>query len=371
MYVNSTSLKLLLRHNYFYLLYRSTLFFNRVTLSTRSTIGRLHHIQFRTELRRFFRRRLFKFIAVFTAVVLTLALIPIPEVGLPVEDIALPNSRFVVVDGVKIHYLDEGTGDCTLLLLHGFGSSTLSWRYVTGSLSRYCRVVAFDRPGFGLTERVDPGTLSYNPYTHEGVIELTRRFMEKLNITYPVVIGHSAGGGLALSLAVRHPELVGALVLVAPAWKPRVKQWYEDILTNMPLSDKYGPILVRGLVGVLERVLWNAWYNKSLLTPEVEEVYKYPLKAKNWDRGLYWILKYYVFPDLENSLASLRTPTVVIHGDRDELVPLSDSVELSTLVNCSIIVMENIGHIPHEESPEEFIKHLTEFLSNLSSTKLR
>ncbi|MCS7099676.1 MAG: alpha/beta hydrolase [Sulfolobales archaeon] len=314
----------------------------------------------------YLKRRVLKVVAIFAVLLLTLATIPIPEVGSPVEDLALPGSKFVNVDGIKIHYLDEGSGNCTLLLLHGFGASALSWRYVVGSLSSYCRVLAFDRPGFGLTERVDPRAPPYNPYTYEGVLKLTRRFMEKLNVTHPVVVGHSAGGGLALLLALEHPELVSALLLVAPAWKPRTRQWYEVVITSIPLlSDKYGPLLVRGLVGSLERVLRAAWYNKSLLTPEVEEVYKYPLKARNWDRGLYWILKYYVFPDIAKSLANLREPTLVVHGDRDELVPLASSVELCEKVNASLVVMEGVGHLPHEESPEVFVKYVVEFLNSL------
>lgn len=324
-----------------------------------------------TGLGKILRKKLFRCATLFIAILLVLFFIPVPEVGQPVEELAFPSSRFIVVDGVKVHYVDEGSGDCSLLLLHGFGASVLSWRYVVGSLSRYCRVVAFDRPGFGLTERVDPSNLKYNPYTYVGVVELTRRLVAELNMTNTVLVGHSAGGGLALLFGLNYPELVSAVVLVAPAWKSRERQWYEKILFSFPLSDKYGPVLVRGLVGQLEQILRRAWYNKSLLTSEVEETYRYPLKARNWDKGLFWVLKYADFPEIEDELSTLKAPILIIHGDRDELVPLAMSTELSSLVNSTLIVMRDIGHLPHEESPQEFVEYLVEFITKIKLTTLQ
>ncbi|MEM2021022.1 MAG: hypothetical protein QXP80_02200 [Zestosphaera sp.] len=90
-----------------------------------------------------------------TLIFVILYLLPVPTTGEPVEDLAQEWSRFVIVNGVKIHYVEEfGEGDYTFILLHGFGASVFSWREVFKELSKYGRVVGFDRPGFGLTERV-------------------------------------------------------------------------------------------------------------------------------------------------------------------------------------------------------------------------
>lgn len=86
-------------------------------------------------------------------------LIPVPplEGTVPPEQLADPDSRFVEINGLQVHYKIAGQGQPTLVLLHGFGASVFSWREVTEPLSEIGTVIAFDRPAFGLTERPLPG----------------------------------------------------------------------------------------------------------------------------------------------------------------------------------------------------------------------
>ncbi|MFZ8840743.1 MAG: alpha/beta fold hydrolase [Pyrobaculum sp.] len=293
------------------------------------------------------------------AIILAAVFIPIPPAGKPVEELNASGS-FIVIDGVKIHYVDKGSGDKTFVLLHGFGASVFSWREVIQPLSRHGRVVALDRPGFGLTERADPTKTPYNPYTVEGEASLILRLMKTLNISKAVFIGHSAGAYTALYIASKHPEAVEALVLIAPAWRMR-EDGLQRFLLSLPLADKYGPLFLRAAVPYLEQILYKAWYNKNKLMQHVVDGYKYPLNARDWDRGLYWLIKYR--RPVEIDIDQITAPVLVIHCTQDEIVPYEEGAHLHYMLkNSTLKLLENCGHLPHEEAPEATLEAMWRFL---------
>lgn len=152
-------------------------------------------------------------------------LIPVPpsEGTVPPEELAEPDSRFVEINGLQVHYKIVGPSQPTaearaLVLLHGFAASAFSWREAVEPLSDLGTVIAFDRPAFGLTGRPLPGDWTgENPYSPETRPDLTVSLMDKLGVEKAVLVGHSAGGTVAVHTALRHPDRVEALVLVAPA----------------------------------------------------------------------------------------------------------------------------------------------------------
>src|SRR5688572_23347411 len=122
-----------------------------------------------------------------------------------------PLGRFITVDGVRLHYLDEGDGP-PLVLLHGLGSMVED--FVLSGLVREAgkryRVIAIDRPGYGHSER--PRRLRFGAAAQAGLV---RKALQALDVHRPIVLGHSWGTLVAVALALDHPEVPCSLVLAS------------------------------------------------------------------------------------------------------------------------------------------------------------
>ena len=297
-------------------------------------------------------------------------LIPVPplEGTVPPEQLADPDSRFVDVNGLQVHYKIAGQGEPTLVLLHGFGASVFSWREVMEPLSEIGTVIAFDRPAFGLTERPLPGEWpGENPYSPEAQADLTVALLDTLGADMAVLVGHSAGGTIAVLTALRHPERVEALVLVAPAiyHGGGTPGWVRPLL-RIPQVGHLGPLLVRSIITRAEGILRIAWHDVDKITSEVMAGYKKPLQAANWDRAL-WEFTLASRPlDLPDQLDEITIPVLVITGDDDRIVPTDQSVRLADeLLNAELVVVPECGHLPQEETPDQFLQAVTDFLGQL------
>jgi len=297
-------------------------------------------------------------------------LIPIPslEGTVPPEQLADPDSHFVDVNGLQVHYKMAGQGEPTMVLLHGLGASVFSWREVMEPLSEVGTVIAFDRPAFGLTERPLPGDwIGENPYRPEAQPDLTVALMDELGVEKAVLVGHSAGGTIAVHTALRHPERVEALVLVAPAvYHGGGGPAWARLLVRIPQVRHLGPLLVRNLNRWSDRLMSSAWHDPNKITSQIMAGYRGPLQAENWDRAL-WEFFLASHPlELEAQLHKIQMPTLVITGDDDHWVPTEQSVRLaSELPNAELVVIPECGHLPQEERPEPFLQAVTAFLNKL------
>lgn len=312
------------------------------------------------------------FVLLLVAALLAPLLIPVPPLQgtVPLQELADADSRFIDIDGLTIHYKLQGQGEPALILLHGFGASTFSWREVMPSLSQGTTTVAFDRPAFGLTERLLDGEWrGQNPYSLEAQADQTVALMDRLGLDQTVLVGNSAGGTVAVAAALRHPERVQALVLVdaaiyrgggAPAW--------VGPLLRTPQMRRLGPLVARSLGQRGEQLLQGAWYDPSNITPKVVEGYKQPLRVQDWDRALWELTMAGRTLDLQGRLGELAMPVLVITGDQDRIVPTEESVRLAgELPNADLVVIPNCGHVPQEECPEAFLAAVSAFLSQIAS----
>lgn len=148
-----------------------------------------------------------------------------------------PAGNFIDVDGIRLHYIERGSGT-PVVLLHGNGAMAEDFAVsgVFDQLARDHRVIAFDRPGFGYSER-PRGTL----WTANAQAELLHNALHQMGVRDPVVVGHSWGTLVALSMALNHPLDTAAIVLLAGYYVPSVRA--DVALTSWPAVPVLGDVV--------------------------------------------------------------------------------------------------------------------------------
>jgi len=297
-------------------------------------------------------------------------LIPVPllEGTVSEQELADPDSKFIEVNGLSVHYKEMGQGQPAFILLHGFGASAFSWREVMGPFSELGRVIAYDRPAFGLTSRPMPGEWTgENPYSPEAQAAIVIGLMDALGIEKAFLVGNSAGGTVSVYTALTYPERVAGLILVdaaiytgggSPAWaRP---------LLGTPQMRRLGPLLARQIADSGDDFIRTAYHDSSLVTEEILAGYRKPLNAHNWDRAL-WELTAASRPlGLAERLTELNLPVLVLTGDDDRIVTTEESIRLGgEIPGAMLVVIQNAGHVPHEEKPDEFMQAVRDFLKGI------
>lgn len=310
-------------------------------------------------------------LAIITAIIVVPFFVSVPllENTVTERELADPNSLFVDVNDVTLHYKETpatAESDLTFILLHGFGSSLTTWHNVMDELGEYGRVIAFDRPAFGLTERPLRGTWEgTNPYSPQGQVELTLGLMDELSIDKAVLVGNSAGGGIAVQVALEHPERVAGLILVDAAIYQGggSPAWVHPVLYT-PQMNRLGPLIMRQFGGEPgENFLKSAWSNPENIPESTWESYREPLRVKDWDKALWELTKASRRPNFINKLSSLNVPTLVLSGADDKIVSLELSERLAgEIPDAKFVQFASCGHTPQEECPELFAEAVTTWL---------
>jgi pimeloyl-ACP methyl ester carboxylesterase len=263
----------------------------------------------------------------------------------------------------------EGNGERTpVVLLHGFGSGSFTWGpAIAAGLLDGRPGLAFDRFGFGRSERPAPGdgkAGEANPYTVAGAAQLTEALIDKS----AVLVGHSAGALVALATALRAPAKVRGLVLIAPAVlgtggpPPPI-----DLLFRVPLARRWAPPFLRAGRPLLGRSVATAWHDPGRLHASgLAAAYAAAAREPGWAEGL---VELTLAADraeahaVVDRLADVHQPVLVIEGAHDRLVSKGDIGELTKrLAHATTIVVPDSGHVPHEEQPEAVVRAVTPFL---------
>ncbi len=265
----------------------------------------------------------------------------------------------IQIHGNKIRYLDysnfNSTEEETLVLLHGIGASAERWSKVIPFFHEHFRTIVPDIIGFGHS---DKPTVEYNiPY----FVRFLKDFLNRVGVKSACIAGSSFGGLVAAEFAVNDSNMINKLILVSPAgtMKTSTKTLEEYILASLyPTHDN----------------VWRAFNNMAFdprtVTEETILEFIDRMKLPNAKYAfMSTMLAIRNTTDLASRLSKVKSPTIIIWGQNDEMIPVKYSEDYRNIPNSNVKVIPRCGHTPFTEKPELFSKIAIDFLKGINSIK--
>ena len=266
------------------------------------------------------------------------------------ETTATPKiEKFITTYGAKIHYVEAGSG-APVILIHGLADNVAIWDPVIPALAARFRVIALDQIGFG---RSDKPLLNYRVST---LVDFLDVFLTELKIERASLVGNSLGGWVAAAYALAHPERVERLVLSdAAGYAALTKTMDSRALRALRVASRddiryLGPL---------------AFHDKRFYQ-DVDAAFKERVIAGD-SYTVAQVLDSMIRGDdaLDNKLQTLKQPTLVLWGREDKLIPLSFGEQFHReIVDSRLRIIDNCGHMPQLECPNEFSAAVLKFFSD-------
>ena len=274
-------------------------------------------------------------------------------------------AKIFIYNGIKIKYDEIGDGD-PIILLHGFGASSYSWRNASEPLSQKNRLFLIDLKGFGLSDKPFD-----NKYSISSQAEIIISFIQKNNLQNLILIGHSTGGTVALQTALQYIKMennpIKSLVLVdSPAYKQRLPLFVQ--ILKIPIVNKFVLAFFPAKI-CTKLVLKKCFFDDTKITDEMVKNYGCFFDLAGSSHALIATAKELVpknIDEITSKYKDIQIPALVIWGEYDEIVPFSIGQRLNQAIpNSKLVVIPDCGHMPQEEKPKETIKIISGFLDSI------
>ncbi len=289
--------------------------------------------------------------------------------------------KYIDVEGLRMSYVEKGSGDETILLIHGLGASIHTWKYNLDAFASRYHTIALDLPGHGNSEMPD---IPYSVNLHANYIY---KFMQEKGIEKATVVGHSVGGQVAVILALNHPEVVEKLVLAAPSgadvYLTGTFKWFtERQFVRRGAFIGIGP--ATGGKKRFDKIMWKwlerdgkSGYSTALvydahsqpteewLQEELDYFYDFTVCPKFPDFWRAYIKTAASVPRqfVREKLNRVDTPTLILWGEADGIIPMESVILFNKLMPLSMMsIFPETGHMVMVEDPERFNRIALEFI---------
>jgi pimeloyl-ACP methyl ester carboxylesterase len=287
---------------------------------------------------------------------------------IPLEDLkkkyATGASQFMEVEGLQVHYRDEGNKNDTLplVLIHGTGASLHTWEGWIQALKADHRIITLDLPAYGLTGPNQTGNYSMKYYT-----QFLDAFLNKLNVSKFILGGNSLGGSITWQYALVFPTKVAKMILVDAGGYPMQSK-------SVPIAFRLAAIPILSAIlknvtprSIAENSLKNVYVNDEKVTPALVDRYLELTLREGNRKAFIDRIKMHDFGEKDINYLKINTlsiPTLVLWGAQDGLIPISVAEHFHTdLPHDTLVILENLGHTPMEEEPKKTVNVVKEFLS--------
>jgi pimeloyl-ACP methyl ester carboxylesterase len=268
-------------------------------------------------------------------------------------------SKFITIDGVEVHYRDEGNKNDSipLVLIHGTSSSLHTWDSIVPALSDKKRLIRLDLPAFGLTGPHPQRNYSIDFYT-----QFIDAFLNAIGVQQYIIAGNSLGGSIAWNQALRYPNKVKQLILINSGGYPK-KNEKGNIGFKLASTPFVGDVLMKFTPrSIIKKSIEDVYSDKSKVSNVlVQRYFDLLLRAGNRQATLD-IFKQRK-PGGSEKIKNIQTPTLIIWGEDDQLIDVSNAYLFQKdILNSKLVIIPKTGHVPMEENPFAFLKAINQFI---------
>jgi pimeloyl-ACP methyl ester carboxylesterase len=277
-----------------------------------------------------------------------------------------PADQFVNIDGVNIHYKEYPAKGHDVFLLHGLPSSMYTWENVASILQKNgYHVWLMDMKGFGWSDKpVD------SKYDIDTLSSEVNKFLEAKGLKDLYFVGNSFGGGIAMVMALEHPDKISKLVFADAAGYP------QDLPMVIKLARLPGAGQTMKMIFGMWIIDWNlgeVMYDKKTITDEQRNAYYDRIRSEGAMDALIKVVKGINFDDYvkyTKRVSTIKFPTLIIWGDDDKWVPIANGYQISkSIAGSTFVEISKCGHMPQEEKPERTAELLMNFFADKPSKR--
>ncbi len=272
-----------------------------------------------------------------------------------------PEDKYIMIDDVNYHYREyPGTGR-DIFLLHGFASSTYTWEKVIPYLTKQgYHVWALDMKGFGWSDK--PEDAQYDTVT---LMQEVNKWMDVMGLKNVIFAGNSLGGGIAVLMALEHPDKTDKIILIDSAGYP-IKKPLVIRAAKIPFAGEITKLFFSRWI--VKSTLKEVLYNDEKLTEEKIEAYFNRMSTENAldaQVALARSLDFDALSSYTKRISDIKNRTLIIWGENDEWIPLESGYRFNKdISNSTLVILPECGHIPQEEKPEQTARIMIDFIES-------